>query len=108
MKLNVGISRKLGLPEYGSIGASCSLELELDAEHLLGIQSDLSAQATLESPGGEHKPFGERALARISGQKRGEDAVAIRGERSGIFVRQNDGLGGEPVLQFVKACHDSC
>jgi hypothetical protein len=31
MKLNVGVSRKLGLPNYGSVGASCNLELELDA-----------------------------------------------------------------------------
>jgi hypothetical protein len=31
LKLNVGVSRKMGLPEYGSIGASCSLALELDA-----------------------------------------------------------------------------
>jgi hypothetical protein len=31
LKLNVGVSRKLGLPDYGSVGASCNLEMELDA-----------------------------------------------------------------------------
>jgi hypothetical protein len=31
MKLNVGVSRKMGLPDYGSVGASCNLEMELDA-----------------------------------------------------------------------------
>jgi hypothetical protein len=31
MKLNVGVSRKVGLPNYGSVGASCNLEMELDA-----------------------------------------------------------------------------
>ncbi len=30
LKLNVGVSRKVGQPDYGSIGASCNLELELD------------------------------------------------------------------------------
>ena len=38
MKLNVGMSKKLGLPDYGSIGASCHLELELDQSQ---IASDL-------------------------------------------------------------------
>ena len=31
MKLNVGISRKVGLPDYGSLGASCNLDVELDS-----------------------------------------------------------------------------
>ena len=30
LKLNVGISKKVGLPGYGSLGASCNLEIELD------------------------------------------------------------------------------
>jgi hypothetical protein len=31
LKLNVGVSRKVGLPAFGSVGASCNLELELEA-----------------------------------------------------------------------------
>jgi hypothetical protein len=34
LKLNVGVSRKVGLPNYGSVGASCNLEFELDASLL--------------------------------------------------------------------------
>ncbi len=30
IKLNVGISKKIGLPDYGSAGGSCNLEIELD------------------------------------------------------------------------------
>jgi hypothetical protein len=30
LRLNVGVTKKLGLPAYSSIGASCNLELELE------------------------------------------------------------------------------
>src|SRR5260370_8874720 len=39
LKLNVGVSRKLGLPDYCSAGASCNIEVELDSgllQHDLG------------------------------------------------------------------------
>jgi hypothetical protein len=40
LKLNVGVSKKLGLPEYSSIGASCNVEIELAPEL---FQHDLDA-----------------------------------------------------------------
>src|SRR5262249_34625176 len=40
LKLNVGVSRKLGLPDYCSAGASCNIEVELDSGLL---QHDLGA-----------------------------------------------------------------
>jgi hypothetical protein len=40
LKLCVGLSRKVGLPDYGSLGASCHVELELDNSLL---QTDLDS-----------------------------------------------------------------
>lgn len=40
LKLCVGLSRKVGLPDYGSLGASCQVELELDNSLL---QTDLDS-----------------------------------------------------------------
>jgi hypothetical protein len=37
LKLNVGVTKKIGLPEYSSAGASCNVEVELDG----GLLGDL-------------------------------------------------------------------
>lgn len=34
IKLNLGISKKIGLPDYGSAGSQCNLEIELDSSTL--------------------------------------------------------------------------
>ena len=34
LRLNVGVSKKLGLPEYSSVGATCNLELEVESRLL--------------------------------------------------------------------------
>ena len=31
LKASIGLSRKVGQPDYGSLGANCQLEVELDA-----------------------------------------------------------------------------
>jgi hypothetical protein len=44
LRLNVGVSRKIGLPDYSSIGASCNLELELESGLLQNDLDGLHAQ----------------------------------------------------------------
>lgn len=34
LRLQVGLQQKVGLPDYGSLGASCHVELELDSQLL--------------------------------------------------------------------------
>ena len=41
LTLNVGLSRKIGLPDYSSVGADCHLAVELDA----GLLADPAALA---------------------------------------------------------------
>ncbi len=46
-KLSVGLSRKQGLPDYGSVGASCYLEIELPADILSGAGTPFQRQAEM-------------------------------------------------------------
>jgi hypothetical protein len=36
LRINVGLSKKVGLPDYGSLGASCHVEYEADSSQLNG------------------------------------------------------------------------
>src|SRR5437588_5215704 len=67
LTLNVGLSKKVGLPDYGSLGVSCSVQVELDATLLLndadGFQHKVR-QAYLAC----HQAVHEELLRQQSGQ----------------------------------------
>ena len=48
MTLSIGLSRKLGLPDYGSLGASCNVTVESDA---VLLHDDLAAGRFNYRPG---------------------------------------------------------
>ena len=68
LKLNVGVSRKVGLPDYGSVGASCNLELEIE----LGL--DRTRPGWLPRPGPQglrrRPPGGPRRAGPLAGAGR--------------------------------------
>jgi hypothetical protein len=47
LKLHVGLSKKVGLPNYGSLGASCHLEVELDAQLLARDRPEFEQQVQI-------------------------------------------------------------
>src|SRR5262249_49167183 len=76
LKLNVGVSRKLGLPDYCSAGASCNIEVELDSglpqPDLGGFEAEVRAasraarravDAGLTRPQPQPAPAGMSAVA---------------------------------------------
>jgi hypothetical protein len=44
LNLIVGLAKKVGLPDYGSLGASCNVEVELDAHLLVRDPSGFQTQ----------------------------------------------------------------
>ena len=67
LKLNVGTNRKIGQPDFGSAGASCNLELELDT----GLFHDLDGlQQVVKRAYAACNQAVKDELARIAGDTR--------------------------------------
>jgi len=104
LRLNVGISKKTGLPGYGSLGASCSVEVELDGSLLhddldvfrqrvrrayvacsQAVREELARQQQVEAHGQTPAATGEQAAslpseANGNGHRDGQDGDRHNGQ----------------------------
>src|SRR5215212_9291581 len=97
LRLSVGVSKKVGLPEYSSAGAHCDLELELDS----GLLADLAAfhERVRDAYVACHQAVNDE-LARLRGQPMPPDIAHAAptngvGHRDGPGARA-DGPGSKP------------
>jgi hypothetical protein len=79
MTVNVGYSEKLGQPDYGSIGASCHIECELDGR--LALDSPDAFQNKVRDLYAACVGAVQDELARRNAKKREPAAAATNGSR---------------------------
>jgi hypothetical protein len=122
MKLNVGVSRKVGLPDYGSVGASCNVEVELDSSLLKGDVEAFHAQvrdaygaarqavqdelARLQAPKVESREkLSNRTTANGSGSRNGRESAAGRAAPARRGERENARSPKPATPNQVQAIH---
>jgi hypothetical protein len=127
LKLNVGLSKKIGQPDYGSLGASCHLELELDQSLVFddldglheriknvfaacrqAVTDELASSAARHINGNSQTTTAGQANDSANGhrvtQKQLEYAQQLAAQIRGLGIRRLDGLA---QLMFSKPLADS-
>ena len=84
LKLSVGLSKKIGQPDFGSLGASCSVELELDSHVIARNPALLQQQAQQAFASCAQAVEGELARQRSpNGQSNGSHPPGQNGSANG-------------------------
>ena len=102
MRLNVGVSKKLGLPAYSSIGASCNLEVELENSLLrdpAGFRDQVQG-AFAAAQRAVDDELGRLQASTDSGESR--EATASNGHSNGTPV-SNGNAATRPELRHGRA-----
>lgn len=100
MKLSIGLSKKIGLPDYGSLGATCNLELELDqaliVDDLDGFhdrvrRTFVACRQAVEDELAHHRPARANSNSAASKSAEPARAGAARGRDNGNGSGQDNG-----------------
>jgi len=90
IKINVGVNKKIGLPDYGSAGGHCNIEIEADnsildnADQFLQRVQDAYelARKSVEEELLHYRPSGNAAQSRTEPQQRQEQRQDYRNDHS--------------------------
>jgi hypothetical protein len=94
LKLNIGVSRKVGLPDYSSAGATCNVELELDSALLERDLDGFHAKVRVAYIAAEQAVHEELARLGVGPNGRSEPSPEpARAERNG----SNDRVHRQPT-----------
>jgi len=103
IKINVGVNKKIGLPDYGSAGSHCNIEIEADnsildnADQFLQRVQDACelARQSVDEELAHHRPGTSTANTRAEPQQQ-------RQEYSNDNSRSNNNSGGNRYIASAK------
>ena len=107
IKINVGVNKKIGLPDYGSAGGHCNIEIEADnsildnADQFLQRVQDAyeMARQSVEEELSHHRPSGNTAQSRAEPpQQRQESRQEYRNDNN----RSDNNSGGNRYIASAK------
>ena len=108
MKLNVGVCRKIGQPDYGSIGATCNVELELSGSLLrddpeafrqqVGSAYTACRQAVSDELA-RHQQAGGSSAGGSQRRAPSRPAPAANGPQNGGAATNGNGSGGRTATE---------
>ena len=98
IKINVGVNKKIGLPDYGSAGGHCNIEIEADnsildnADQFLQRVQDAYelARQSVEEELLHHRPAGNATQSRAEPQQRQEQRQEYRQEYRQNYRNDNN------------------
>ena len=81
IKINVGVNKKIGLPDYGSAGGHCNIEIEADNSILDNAEDFLQrvrdayevARMSVEEELSHHRPSGNATQSRAEPQQQRQE-----------------------------------